>query len=124
MTARAAVGVAGVELGMHLVSLPRLCRILGVRVATAGEQAGSELSSRGSREWHAARRVLRHWPAPDTCLRRSLVAGWLLRREHPALRIGVARDGELSLAHAWLELDGQPVGELPSEFAPLHGPRR
>ena len=58
------------------------------------------------------------------CLTRSLCLRWLLgRRGLPAqLRLGVAREADGLLAHAWVELQGQPVGEETQEvnrFAPL-----
>ena len=57
----------------------------------------------------ASRRVLRHWPFGDTCLRQALVCGWLLRRLGPVLQLGVAKvDGEVR-AHAWLVVGGTVV---------------
>jgi len=55
----------------------------------------------------------RHSPAPATCLTRSLVLGWLLRRRGmPAqLRIGVRFVDQQLCAHAWLEYDGVPLNE-------------
>ena len=49
----------------------------------------------------AAHRV----PYDATCLRRSLVLWWLLRRHgiNSRLRIGVRREKEGVLAHAWVE---------------------
>ncbi len=50
---------------------------------------------------------------PMTCLRRSLVLQRMLRRRGilTELRLGVRKeDGQLQ-AHAWLEYQGQPVGE-------------
>jgi hypothetical protein len=50
----------------------------------------------------ATRRVLRHWPLGDSCLRQALVCGWLVRRLRPRLQLGVAKvDGEVR-AHAWI----------------------
>ncbi|KPQ20048.1 MAG: Transglutaminase-like superfamily [Halomonas sp. HL-93] len=49
----------------------------------------------------------------ETCLRRSLLLWWILTKRcaQPQLRVGVAlRDGNLK-AHAWVEIDGQPVNE-------------
>jgi hypothetical protein len=59
-----------------------------------------------------------------TCLRRSLTLHWLLSRQgvFTELRFGVLReDGKLQ-AHAWLEYQGQPVGEkstLTDQYARL-----
>ncbi|HEX7185269.1 MAG TPA: lasso peptide biosynthesis B2 protein [Thermoanaerobaculia bacterium] len=66
----------------------------------------------------------RHHLKRMTCLPRALGLRWLLGRAGFAadLRIGVRREGDQLLAHAWVELDGQPVGEAqgePSPFQPL-----
>ncbi len=49
-----------------------------------------------------------------TCLTRSLVLGWLLRRRGFAsdLRIGVRKIAGQLDAHAWLELEGQPLNDV------------
>jgi hypothetical protein len=54
---------------------------------------------------------LRRWPA--TCLYRALAAYAALREagEDARFVIGVRREGEDVLAHAWLEHGGQPVDE-------------
>ena len=58
-----------------------------------------------------------HWP-PKTCLPRSLTLRWMLARRgvDSRLRIGVCRVQADILAHAWIELAGQPVGETPDQF--------
>lgn len=58
-----------------------------------------------------------HWP-PKTCLPRSLTLRWMLARRgiDSGLRIGVRRVQADILAHAWIELAGQPVGETPDQF--------
>lgn len=55
----------------------------------------------------------RHTPAPATCLSRSLLLRWLLRRRGIAseLRIGVQLiQGKLD-AHAWVEYAGTPIND-------------
>ena len=54
-------------------------------------------------------------PVRATCLPRSLLTWWLLRREGIAscLRIGVAREGGAFKAHAWVEHAGRPLGDDP-----------
>lgn len=57
------------------------------------------------------------WPWRHTCLRRSAVLLYLLRRggRPVEMMIGVRRDETGALAaHAWLILDGQPYLEPPS----------
>lgn len=53
---------------------------------------------------------------PMTCLRRSLVLRWLLGRQGVPveLKLGVRREASGLEAHAWIEYEGQPVGEAES----------
>ena len=55
----------------------------------------------------------RHTPFPATCLTRSLLLGWLLRRRNVAsnLRIGVRLTQGMLDAHAWVECEGVPVND-------------
>ena len=57
----------------------------------------------------------RHTLGPRTCLTRSLLLGWLLRRRGVAsnLRIGVRLTNGALDAHAWVECDGVPVNDEP-----------
>lgn len=108
----AAIAVV-VEIGLRTTKLPRLARALGTplgdsrttpTVVTA--TGGSFFPPRARSQVRATRRVMRHWPFGDTCLRQALVAGQRLRRLEPTLQVGVAKiDGEVR-AHAWLEIDG------------------
>jgi hypothetical protein len=52
-------------------------------------------------------------PFEATCLRRSLVLWWLLRRDgvDGMLRVGVRRPEGAFEAHAWVEVDGQVVND-------------
>ena len=118
---------AVVEVGLRTTTLPRLARALGTPLAVDGfevyaEQADAVLLPRWAvQRMHAARRVLRHWPFGDTCLRQALVCGWLVRRLRPALQLGVAKvDGEVR-AHAWLVVSGTVVDprRAVSSYQPL-----
>ena len=52
-------------------------------------------------------------PIRSTCLERSLCLWWLLARQKIAtqFRIGVKKDGEKFSAHAWVERNGEAIGE-------------
>jgi len=68
----------------------------------------------------------RYVPTNGSCLRQSLLVWWLLRRrEAPAeLRIGVRKQDGFS-AHAWVEVDGQPVndaGDVAERYAAFERP--
>ncbi len=98
-----------VEIGLHTTTLPRLARLLRVRLDVDGHPAQDGIAldppvMLGIRRYgRAMDRVLRRWPFGDTCLRRALILGFLIRRLDPILCIGVRRDdaGEIA-AHAWL----------------------
>ena len=108
-----------VELLIRWLPLPRLCRILGVPLNLAPARVGAaplsvdELSPLARRQVRCTGRVADVWPfSHGPCLRRSLVAGHLLRRHDPALRLGVAGTGDDVSAHAWLEIDDRPLENI------------
>lgn len=69
----------------------------------------------------------RHTPFHATCLTRSLLLCWLLRRRGVSseLRIGVNLSAGMLRAHAWVECAGQPVNDradIADEFRPFTSP--
>jgi hypothetical protein len=124
----AALVVTGVvEVGLRTTTLARLARALGTPLAVdefeaaSAEPAAALLPHWAVLRMHTARRVLRHWPFGDTCLRQALVCGWLVRSLRPALQLGVAKvDGEVR-AHAWLMVNGSVVDprRAVSSYQPL-----
>lgn len=52
-------------------------------------------------------------PVRATCLRRSLLLWWLLKREgiETVVRVGVNRESGTLNAHAWVEYLGRPVND-------------
>lgn len=129
----AALAALVVEAGLRLSTLPRLTRILGIRLAQDGEreqQQDSTLPPGMSAVWIrrravAVNRVFRHLPFNDTCLRRALVLGQRIRRLDPTLVIGVRHDesGDLA-AHAWLVVAGVALDPLATQFEALRDLRR
>jgi hypothetical protein len=115
-----AVAVLGfVEGVIRWVALPRLSRMLGVRLdwsprhGDADPMRLGELPPRARRQIRCANRVADIWPfSKGPCLRRSLVAGRLLRRYDPAIRIGIGGSGDQLVAHAWLEINGRPLESI------------
>ena len=51
------------------------------------------------------KRLLKRWPWDKSCLRRSLLWGWILRHRDPDLMVGTRLDesGDI-VAHAWIRL--------------------
>jgi hypothetical protein len=112
-----------IELGLRRHPLPELCRRLGIGLGDrVPHLATGEVPSRVwlARRVRAVRRVSRHWPFGDTCLRRCLVLGSLLRCTGPVLVLGVRRTAGASVeAHSWLEIAGRPVDPSSSSYAVL-----
>lgn len=112
------------DLGLRLLPYPRVDRLFSPWHRTAGPRdmpPGRDAAVRSA--WATKAAARRHlWQM--RCLPQSLCLRWLLaRRGLPAeLRLGVVREEHGLVAHAWVELDGQPVGESEegiSRFAPL-----
>ena len=59
--------------------------------------------------------AVRRGPYDATCLRRSLVLWWLLRRRgiDSRLRIGARTDGDNFSAHAWVEYQDDVLNDSP-----------
>jgi hypothetical protein len=110
-----------VDLGLRTLGYARLRRCL-----ERGWPPTRKPSSDPETVARTVDRAARHHLYPMRCLQRSLALEHLLRRSgHAAgIRFGVRRagaDGELS-AHAWVEVDGRPLGEpgaIESRFARL-----
>ncbi|WP_379617337.1 lasso peptide biosynthesis B2 protein [Pseudonocardia sp. GCM10023141] len=124
----AAATMVAVEVLLRTQDLPTTCRMLGVQYDPADSSPPSEVAARLPRRVRrrvlASTMVIAHWPAGDSCLRRCLLIGHRLRREGPALRIGVRRteSGAFS-AHSWLEFDGRTLDPTASAFATLGLPK-
>jgi hypothetical protein len=108
---QAAAVVVAVEMGLRTTDIATLARRM--RVPLAGGLADlpadrpddvASLAPGELRAYVAARWVLNRWIYPGTCLRRALVTGYILRRHHPLLRLGLVGDG--STSHAWVEAEG------------------
>ena len=106
-------------LGLRLLGLQRFHARLQRRPVAGGKPMNLvELRALGELVSIAARHTL----GPRTCLTRSLLLGWMLRRRgmESQLRIGVRlTNGELD-AHAWVECDGIPINDqhdISTQFA-------
>ena len=102
-----------VDLGLRLVSLAKLHAWLGRGLPP--EQALESPRQLAWDTWRLVDAAARHHVTKMSCLRRTLVLQRLLAAQ--GLRVGVtigARkvEGEL-LAHAWIEVEGDAVGEAP-----------
>ena len=101
-------------LGLRVLGLPRLQALLESRPLAAQPESVlilSEIQALGE----AVNIAARHSPFPATCLTRSLMLSWLLRRRgvESHLRIGVRLTQGALDAHAWVECEGVPVNDNP-----------
>jgi hypothetical protein len=97
----AAAATLAMEIGLGLLP-PRWCFALVRARGRLARRRGD-----AARLAALARIADRHLPGRAGCLRRALVLAWLLGRRGFRTRIwiGVARDQETLLAHAWIETD-------------------
>ena len=99
-------------LGLRVWGLARFqARLHGRPIARSVPMTMLEIQALGDLVNVAARHTL----GPRTCLTRSLLLGWLLRRRgiSSQLRIGVRFTLGVLDAHAWVECDGVPVNDQP-----------
>ncbi len=113
---QAAMALFQAEVALRTGSLERACRWLGVAPPDAPSgsiDARSHVNASAKRRIRAnaraVERAARWLPVPNTCLRRALALGWLLRDLRPTLRIGVSKERGFE-AHAWLEIERAAVG--------------
>lgn len=114
--------LAVVEIGVRVAPLDRLAARVGAPLA-AGAGVSDTVSLAVTRQeaqrLRVLQRVMPRWPfCEGPCLRQALVAGRILRRHHPRLRLGVAVEGSGVVAHAWLEVADTTIG-YDGAFLPL-----
>ena len=116
--AQAWLALLAADLCLRWLAFPRVERLFA---PPATLPASADAEAVGARVW-AVDAAARHHLRAMTCLPRALGLRWLLGRAGiPSdLRIGIARQGEQFLAHAWVERAGRPVGERAGEMSPFH----
>lgn len=120
-TAAAAVLV---ETLLRVRSLPQTCRLLGIELGGGGAPASPHEAPSPDhlhRVRHDVEWVYSRLGLPDTCLRRSLTAGFRLRAHCPRLVIGVRKTAALE-AHAWLVTSGSVIdwAETHDQYVAIH----
>jgi hypothetical protein len=122
---KAACIVAAVEVGLRTMDVGRLASLMRVPLVTGLSEAPAPdahnvgtLTTAEARQCWASGWVLDRWLYEGTCLRRALAAGFILRRHHPVLRLGLIDDGNSS--HAWVEAEGMTFNaiEVTGTFVP------
>jgi hypothetical protein len=107
-----------IDLGLRTVSLRRL---EGWLCKGRRRQRSADTAALALRLHSLVAIAARHHWVGARCLHRSLALQHLLLRRGVAtrLRIGVRREGESLEAHAWLEWQGQAIGEPYPDFESL-----
>lgn len=121
------------EVGIRVVPLPTLAAWTGATLATTEPAAGSaqevqgkpHLSGSELRRLRLVDALAKRWPlGTGPCLRQALVAGRVLRRHHPILRVGAALSDTDVVAHAWLEVGAFELGRSDDFTALVASPPR
>ena len=108
-----------------LAAMPILKRVVPVRTLGRAMHLRPAVSHR---DYERERRILTfarwgarliRWSRDGNCLERGLVAYRYLGQAgaNPALMVGVGRTGESLMGHAWVIVDGIPMGECESRLA-------
>lgn len=115
-----------ISLGLRVLGYRRTRALLDRLPAHA---AGAKCTTddwvaRGHHWAHLARLGARWTPANTSCLRQAVLVHTLLRRHglQPHIQFGVdGRQGAIDM-HAWVELDGQPLGQPGLRHKPFQHP--
>jgi hypothetical protein len=97
------------------IPLPRLVRLAQLDPRHPSRDPGREAKVAELAEWLFKVRPRR---ARDNCLERSLVAYRFLGRlsAEPELVVGVGTEGERTVGHVWVTVDGRPVHDQPASL--------
>jgi len=115
----------GIGLSLHIMGFKRtfswLDSTAGVNSPSSEEKRVYEILLNTHQVFWLVKRYI---PYKGTCLSRSMLLYWLLRREgvETNLRIGVKKDQEVFKAHAWLEYKTIVLNDLQridEQYAPI-----
>ena len=102
-----------VEAGVRLLGYARTSALLSRSPSDSEPHAPRVVEGDVAQVLRAFARVSRRAPRSVRCVARSLVLQRMLARcdVQAVVRIGVRHDQGQLLGHAWVELDGRPLGE-------------
>lgn len=105
--------LACTTVGLRVAGFRRLSRFVA-RAAAVSRHVPAPQPSPASAA-RAVERAGHYLPADSRCLARSTALWWLLRRHGycPELRVGARKAAGAVEAHAWVELAGQVLNDLP-----------
>ena len=116
----AAESLAGFAVSQAVMALPPSFLLnRWVNIALQGTDSNATDLARARTLARVSHKVAERWPGQPLCLQRSLTLLLLLRLHGIGgrLRIGVRRLENEVVAHAWIEVAGQPVNESPQVCA-------
>lgn len=124
--AHIAIVALAAEAGLRVSKPTRLARRFGLTVgrdaAPPAPKRLPPLSPSEARALRAATMIFGSVMSERACLRYSLVAGHVLRRRRPVLRLAATRRDGAVHAHAWIEVDGVRIDWADaSTFTPMRG---
>ena len=113
--------------GLRLLGLGRLQSLMGLKTSPGESREGAAGLEEARRVNYVLQAAVANGLIKPTCLERSLVLVWLLRRRGIAgdLHIGVRPSEEGVDAHAWVECGGAVVNDSESvreNYAAFHNP--
>lgn len=111
------------SLALRLWRFQLVYKSLQEATSLKGSQAQEELLREAQRTARMVDAAARYVPYDATCLRRSLVLWWLLRRRgiDSRLRIGVRKEADGILAHAWVECQESVLNDA-ADISQLYAP--
>ncbi|MBI3665495.1 MAG: lasso peptide biosynthesis B2 protein [Acidobacteria bacterium] len=109
---RAILTLLAVYIGLRIVPFDRLQR-WATSVRTGAPEDGGATGEAIRRTAWLVDVAANHHVVPMRCLARSLALAWMLARRgiSTQVKLGVRKDGEQFLAHAWLEWRGERVND-------------
>ena len=112
-----------VELGLRKFSYARVSQWFTPKQPRQSSRESEDPTRQIKRIWQLVDMASRNHILTITCLRRSLVAQRLLNQQGipVELRFGVKKDSGRIQAHAWLEYQGQVIGD-PEQLSQAYEP--
>jgi hypothetical protein len=117
-----------VEVGLRTVSFNQVARWFRVSLITDSTDNPNtpgtpDFDETERRQIRNVLRVMHYWPfAKGSCLRQSILLAYLLRRREPVVRLGVSRQDDEIVAHAWVDICGISLGHIDGYAAMEKGP--
>lgn len=118
--------LARIEISLKRRTIPDVASTFGVKFLHSGPTRPTATDANiryTTEEWRWVKnqkRIVKRWPWDKSCLRRSLLLGWVLRRRGPELVIGTRLDEHQQIAaHAWICLEGVALDIEALKYTPF-----